>query len=758
MTSKKVLSVLSPLLIFALWSSVSPAQAQAQTEPAAKAETARFDVGRALSQIKIDGDLTDAGWQAAAVLPLPYEWQPGDNIPAPVKTECLVTYDLHHLYVAFRCFDPEPKKVRARLMDRDDTDTLILDDHVSFMVDAFNDERRCFQFRVNPRGVQADAIFSELEGYEDFSWDAIWETAGKLTEWGYAIEAAIPLSQLRFKTTAERQTWGFSAERSWPRDVRHRLTSHTRSRSSSCILCQFNKLIGFQGIKPGRNIELDPTLTVSRTDTRPPDEFPDGRLERGKTAVEPGLTAKWGLTPNLILNATVNPDYSQVEADVAQLEVNRRFALFYPEKRPFFLEGADFFLTPVQAVFSRTVTDPLWGAKMTGKIGRTAVGFFVTQDRTNNLLFPANQGSASLSLEQDITGGVFRLRQDIGPMSTLGLLYTGRTGGGYFNHVAGFDGFLRFDQKNTLAFQFLHSETDYPAATAAAFGQKKERFGGNALLFQYQYYSRNWILNLLCQDLGRDFRADHGFLPRVDTRDISAMVFRQFWGSPGGWFNLIRFGLAAQGTYDHENRLTDRYLVLGALYQGPLNLQANLHGYLMRILYNGRDFNLAYSELTFDISPFSGASFGVEAKAGQDVDYANTRKAMVTAVGPRAAFSLGAHLNVSLSHAFERLSFSGGRIYTANLTQAKFVYNFNVRTFVRAIIQYNDLDQNLSAYVAPVEPVMRGLFAQFLFSYKINPRTVVFLGYSDNALGLEQIDLTRLNRTFFLKLAYALQL
>ena len=147
-------------------------------------------------------------------------------------------------------------------MDRDDTDTLILDDHVSFMIDSFNDERRAFQFRVNPMGVQADANFSESEGYEDFSWDAIWNAAAKITDWGWAVEVAIPLSQLRFRDSDGPQTWGFSAERSWPRDARHRMTSHPRSRNVNCILCQFNKLTGFEGITPGRNIELDPTFTA----------------------------------------------------------------------------------------------------------------------------------------------------------------------------------------------------------------------------------------------------------------------------------------------------------------------------------------------------------------------------------------------------------------------------------------------------------------------------------------------------------------
>ena len=482
------------------------AGAQDQPKPA-RIESARFEVPRASAPIKIDGVLDEEAWAAAPRIPLPFEWQPGDNVPAPVETECLVTYDLHNLYVAFRCFDPDPKKIRAHLMDRDDTDTLILDDHVSFMVDPFNDERRGFQFRVNPMSVQADANFSELEGYEDFSWDAIWRAKARITDWGWAVEVAIPLAQLRFRKSGGPQTWGFEAERSWPRDARHRMISHVRSRNVNCILCQFNKLTGFEGIAPGENIEIDPTFTAGRTDRMDMAGYPDAPLDRGKPDYEPGVTAKWGVTPNIILNAAVNPDFSQVEADVAQLAINRRFALYYPEKRPFFLEGADFFLTPIPAVFTRTVTDPLWGAKMTGKTGRTALGFFAAQDEMTNLVIPSNQGSSSAFLDQDAYGGVFRLRQDVGKMSTLGVLYTGRVGTDYFNHVAGADGFLRLDQKNSIIFQFLHSETDYPLALAEGSGQSADRFGGNAVHLEYQYWSRSWLVDALYLDRSPGFRS-----------------------------------------------------------------------------------------------------------------------------------------------------------------------------------------------------------------------------------------------------------
>jgi hypothetical protein len=760
------LSLVLPVL--SLWAVlVAPASpSQAPVKPSEDVASARFDVARAAVPIRIDGILDEEAWAAAPAIPLPYEWQPGDNIPSPVKTECLVTYDLRSLYIGFRCFDPEPKKIRAHLMDRDDTDTLILDDHVSIIVDSFNDERRAFQFRVNPMGVQADAIFSESEGYEDFSWDAIWSAAARITDWGWALEIAIPLSQLRFRSSEGPQTWGFGAERSWPRDARHRMTSHPRSRNVNCFLCQLNKLTGFEGVTPGRNIEIDPTFTAGRTDAMDLAGYPDGPLVRGKVDSEPGVTAKWGITPNLILNAAANPDFSQVEADVAQLQINRRFALFYPEKRPFFLEGADFFLTPVQAVFTRTVADPLWGTKLTGKAGRTAMGFFADEDRITNLLLPSNQGSSQASLGQDVFGGVFRLRQDIGKMSTLGVLYAGRAGSGYSNHVAGADGFFRLDRKNSITFQLLRSETDYPDAVALSYGQSEGRFGGNAISLEFDHFSRFWIIQTRYEDLSPGFRADSGFVPRVDTRTASAALFRQIWGKPKSWFNYIRLGAAGEFVYDHGGTLTDRGLTAGFLIQSDLETQLNVHGVFSRTFYNGRYFDTAAAMVDFHIRPFSGSEVGLQGQAGQGIDYYESRLARVLSVGPYASLSLLRHLNLVLGHTFERLFLGGGTIYTANLSQAKLVWNFSVRSFVRAILQYQDLERNPGMFASPVDSRTRQLFAQFLFSYKLNPRTVLFLGYSDNAmggvfdssLGPGRVGITRTDRTFFLKIGYAWQI
>jgi len=246
-----------------------------------------YELRPATSEVKVDGVLDEQAWQDATVLPVKFEWFPGNNIEPPVETEALVTFGERALYVAFRAHDPNPKQIRAHLMDRDEINTFVQDDYVIVQLDTFNDGRRAFQFRINPLGVQADAFSSEVEGIEDWSWDMIWHSKGRITPDGYEVEVAFPFNQLRFQATQDVQTWGIDVGRSYPRSSRHRVNNAGRDRNRSCIICQFNKVTGLQGLKPGRNLEFDPTLTVSRTDEL--DEFPDGNLEDGEGDVtEPG--------------------------------------------------------------------------------------------------------------------------------------------------------------------------------------------------------------------------------------------------------------------------------------------------------------------------------------------------------------------------------------------------------------------------------------------------------------------------------------
>jgi hypothetical protein len=716
----------------------------------------RFTVTRAASEIRVDAVLDEPAWLDAVAIDLPYEWFPGDNATPPVETECRITYDAINFYLGCSAYDPSPSQIRAHLVDRDDLGLIAQDDHIGILLDTFNDQRRAFQFRVNPLGVQMDGVLSKSDEDEDFSWDAIWNSAGRIGADGYVVEVAIPLKSVRFQRGVQEQTWGVIAFRSYPRRVRHRIRSCYTDRDNTCLLCQANKLDGLEGIAPGHNLEFDPTLTATRTDSR--DDGPVGDMEAGDLEAEPGLSVHWGVTPNLSLNGTLNPDFSHVEADAAQLEVNTRFVLFFPEKRQFFLEGSDFFVTPLQVVFTRTVADPLGGLKLTGKEGRNAIGVFVTRDRINNLILPSNQTSVPTSMDQDVTGAVVRYRRDVGQASTLGVLYTDREAKAYHNSVIGLDGYWQISRSNTVSFQYLRTRTEYPAGFASARGQKTNPFVGNGFEVEFWHASRNWMGGVSYRDLDADFRADFGFVPRVDIREIDVLLARIFWGPPDGWFTQLAVGAWGNRKEDHDGTLTDQSVGLAGEYSGPL--QSSLAFELMtnKELFEGVTYDLNRGGFSFSIRPSGQLRLSLSAALGEAIDFANSRKADNLRLSPGVQVSFGRHVRVGFSHSLERLSLRGEKIFTESLVQARLLYQLSTRSFARLILQYRNISRNTDLYLESVEPETEHLFTQFLFSYKLNPQTALFLGYSDNRLGLHDIALTQTDRTFFFKVGYAWRL
>jgi hypothetical protein len=223
-----------------------------------------YTVPQVTGSIQIDAVLDETAWEQALIMDLNYETSPGDNVPAPVRTEVLLTNDGSNLYAAFRCYDDDPEALRAHLTDRE---SFWDDDHVNIHIDTFNDERRSFAFGANPHGVQMDAVATTNMGF-DWGWDSIWDSEGKVYDWGYVVELAIPFSQLRFQRTSDAQVWGFDAWRVYPRDVSHFIGVIPQDPDNSCWQCQMVKIEGFQGVTPGRNIEIAPTITAGRSDVR----------------------------------------------------------------------------------------------------------------------------------------------------------------------------------------------------------------------------------------------------------------------------------------------------------------------------------------------------------------------------------------------------------------------------------------------------------------------------------------------------------
>ncbi len=741
----------------------APAFAQ-QVDLGEKPGRNHFTVVAADSPIEVDGALLEAAWQSATVVPLTHEWAPSDNAAPPVATECLVTFDDENLYVAFRASDPDPAQIRAFLADRD---TAFLDDTVGFLLDTFNDRRRAFSFRVNPLGVQMEALVNDLDPTssgdvrEDWSWDAIWDSAGRLTEGGYEVEIAIPFRQLRFPSGGQPQTWGFLATRSYPRSVVHQLASTRNERSLDCLVCQLDSIAGLQRIESGHNLEVVPTVTASRTDARPALSQP---LQSGDEDAEAGISVRWGITPSVSLNLTANPDFSNVEADVAQLDVNERFALNFPEKRPFFLEGSDFYSTHLPVVFTRTVTDPKFGLKLTGKQGPSAFGIIAAQDQFNNLLIPGPERSRTESIDEDLSSAVLRYRRDVGKFSTLGLVYTGREGeDDYSNHVYGVDGTFHFTASDTIRVQALGSTTRYDDAVAQRTRQPLGTFDDRTLAFEYVHGTKNWFWGGNYEDRGDEFRADSGFLPQVGTTYAGGAVRRIFWGQPGGWYSRFVAEVNGSRNKDHGGLVLDEDINLFLTYEGPRQSVVRL-----RLLprnhesFLGRAYSHQRADFLVSTRPRGGFFYELFLRGGEDIDVTNNRSIDLFSQRHRVEWKLGRRLSGNLQYTHQAFEFEGDRYLTADLAQTRLIYNFNVHTFVRLILQYQDVTRVPSLFNNPasVRAKQETFFTQFLFSYKLNPQTVLLAGYSDNHEGTVQgpveLDLRQRDRTFFLKLGYAL--
>lgn len=706
-------------------------------------------IGRAASPVRIDGVLEELAWEKAWSMDLEYEVRPAENVPPPVRTQVLVTYDESAVYFAFRAFDPRPEEIRAHLSDRDNIGA---DDWVAVILDTFNDERRSFDLIVNPLGVQSDSIETATSNEE---WDAIWDAAGRITDWGYAVEIRVPFTSLRFQGINDGpQTWGFDAVRSYPRRVRHHIGLFARDRNSNCYLCQAIKIEGFEGVKPGRNLEVVPTLTGTQTDRF--GSKTAASLQTRDSQADFGLTARWSATPNLTLQGTLNPDFSQVEADALQLDVNEPFALQFAEKRPFFMEGSDFFQTRLQAVYSRTVRDPAWGAKLSGKSNGNTLGAWVVRDDTTNLLLPGPQSSSGTTLHSASTGAVLRYKRDIGNRFTLGALATGRESDDYRNGLVGFDGDLRLSGKDRLGFQLLAANTRYPMALASASANavsgEIEDWAGEV---GYTRQSREIDAWATYRRVGKDFRADLGFVPQVGYTMADAGVGYSWTARPGGWFSHLRLAVGATDTHGEDNGLLYRDAKVRLEYEGPMQSHSYIRLVRRREVFNGSQFDQNELQLHTCMKPGRNTHTYLNVTTGDRVDYANTRLGERLRVNPGIVRQLGRHLSLDLSATWERLEARGERVYTATIAQSAIAYQFTTRAMLRGILQLVDHDYNTAAYTDGRGSRRKSLFTQVLGSYKLNPQTVLFVGYSDNAAGNQDISLTRTSRTFFAKVGYA---
>ena len=688
----------------------------------------------------LDGKLDEPLWQQATKFDLPYETNPGENTPASVKTTVYLAENGSHLLVAFVAEDPDPTKIRAYLRDRDSAWN---DDFVGLVLDTFDDQRRAYEIFANPLGAQMDLIKEEQSGNEDASWDGLWDVVGKINDKGYIVEFEIPFSTLRFQNTKGAQQWGIDALRFRPRANRYRLSNNIRDRNDRCYSCGFAKFRGFAGAEAGKNLEIAPTLTMSVGQQR---ASTGAAFSSEGIKFDPGVDVKWGPTPNLTLNATLNPDFSQVESDSAQLDVNNTFALFYPEKRPFFLEGADHFSTPNQLLYTRNVSDPDVGLRATGRNGQQTYGVFVARDTVTNLLRPGVYGSRLARYDTASNDAALRYRYDLKGNNSVGVLATERRGDDYYNSLQAVDGHWQKD-KHSLEAQVMQTRTKDPGSAP---------IDGGAYTAYYTYDSRNWF-GLLGRDHFDDgFRADLGFIGQVGYEQDTARLTRHWWGGKGDFFNHI----TVNGRW-YDSRATANGALLGLSREIWVGANASRQSYmeLGRVerdrVWNGERFSEQNMRVYGEIKPFAGASLSLMLRQGEKVDLSNTKLGKFTTINPSMAFNIGPSLTLSIDHNYEKLSRDGGNVYIANLTDLRLAWQFSLRQRLRLALQRSDLLLDPTLFSAAVTPRDRSVNSQLIYSYKVNPRTALYAGYADGYQGDDILPLFQRDRALFFKIGYA---
>lgn len=714
---------LAPLgfLLLLLASVVSAASPGAPLSPAGAQNKPPLAIPRVSTSPKIDGML-DPGLYEKEFLRLDrfVQLAPKANEPASFATIAYVGYDEKNIYFAFRCEDPEPRLLRASVTNRDGA---LDDDWIIVFLDTFNERRRAATFAVNPAGVQMDFIRIEEGGNDnmDPSWDTAWDAEGKIDAGGYTVEMAVPFKSLRFPNQEEK-IWGLTLGRNIPRTGEVDLWP-SFSRDIPGLISQAGPIVIRGSVEKGRNLEIMPVATALKRQGEDVD-------------VQPGVNLKYGLSSNLTLDAAINPDFSQVEADAPQIDINLRYALRYQEKRPFFLEGMELFTFPeIEMVYTRRITDPLWGAKVSGKLGPFAYGILSAYDEhPTESLWDVHDGAGSDN--RKALFNIVRLKTDIfNQGSYLGFCLADKEIDGSWNRVAGVDGQWRFADKFFFSFQAAASKTSVDS--------EKTDFAP-ALYAEGYYFTRNFSAGFSWKSIHPDFEASSGFVNRTDYRSAAAFVnVRLYPDKP--FLNQVQFRFqAGQRDAYFSSVVQDTWLLF------ETQLRFTEFNQLVAQIENGRErfADIDFHKTTLNVQGQSNIirwmPFNLYAQIGDTINY-DTGDPFLgwgATIGIGVNFKPSARLQLGVDYAKETFwrTQGGERLWDYNVFHTRTIYQLTRSLSVRAIVDYNHF--------------YKQIFGNLLFSYVLRPGTVFFLGFDSNYDRNEFGRYDRRNYNVFVKFSY----
>lgn len=756
----------------------------------------KLNIPKTNQAIIIDGVLDDLVWKNALNISLDIVNSPWDNLASPVKTEAKIIEDGKFIYISFIASDPDPDKIHGFLGDRDSRWD---DDLVGIKLDTFNSKQLNYNFFVNPFGVQNDSISNEVNGDENRLWDGNWQSFGKKTSTGYQVEIAIPYNILNFDAKSSEKTWGIEFVRFYPRDERLRISHIPLDKDNDCWLCQVAEITGFENLSESKNLTIIPSMVASNNQQRDPYDSNSDWTKNND--LDAGIDIRWGVTANTLLNATINPDFSTVESDSGQLNVNNVNSLFFDEKRSFFLENSDYFSSNYELVYTRNIADPDYGAKLTSRTDKYSYGIFVTNDQQTNFIVPGNVSDDIATLNTESHSAAFNYRYNFNEQLTLGLISTLRSADDYHNAVAGIDAKYKFNDSHTVNAQYLYSDTEYPEdlfesfclgdscatpSNQCLFGNCEfteqvnrtniaDNFSDNAYVIDYQFKTELWDFKASHEKISNLFRADLGFMTKVDYQKNELGFSRLFYGDNDDFWSETLYFATWYNTKNDEGDFLERSFDGGIELFGPklsllsLNIvQATKTGLrhddsVLTLANNTTLFDEQQVKLYAEFKPFNRLFTGIGYDFGDKIDYNNNRLGSFNEVYIEITSNITDHLSIEFDHTYSKLeadhitTMSNDDVFVANLSNLRISYQFDVESFLKLSLAYIDVEYNPDNNpLIDTGDIYKDLSTQLIYSYKLNPQTVFFLGYSDNSFQDDYLrKLTRTEKTFFTKISYA---
>jgi hypothetical protein len=661
---------------------------------------------------------------------------PKDGVAPTEHTEVYLGYDSQNLYVVWLCFDSNPNAIRAHMSRREN---IYDDDFVEVTLDTFHDQRHGLVFATNPLGIQAEGLWTEGGNGPDNSWDTVWNTAGKVTDKGYMVLQEIPFISLRFKSSTS-QIWGVTLYRSQTRknesDFWPWISAKVNGR-----LNQEGTLKNFNA-EPGRNLQLIPYVYArsfrSVDDRDPANPSYQSKTFQGKA----GLDAKYVFHNNLVLDVTANPDFSQVESDDPQNTVNQRFEVFFPEKRPFFLENSNFFenlnfFQNDRMLFTRRVADPDAGIRLTGKQGPWNLGFFAADDRSPGKIVPPGdplEGKRAYF-------AVARVAHDVGKNSSVGMIYTDREFNGEYNRVGGIDGNFKLTKNWTLGFRSVISST-YTNLDGNSQGWDHDAYvfsDGQRATFFSEY-----------QDITPEFETETGFVRRRDIRRTNS--YYHFYWHPSKSKILQMHGpeMSFERIWDHQGQ--------GIEFNGNGDYVFQFHHNLLFApiigiqsdtlrpqdfdgLLTNRKFNQDFGGLVFRGQPLSYMNWSLNLIRGGTINLVVPQGQLpIEGDETTVNFNLGlkpiGQLQIDNTYILDHVRRNpiGHAVYNNHIIRSKWNYQINRELSVRVIGQYNGLLANPTYSSLTTTKAMN---FDFLITYLLHPGTAMYIGYNSDVANID---------------------